>query len=948
MKARLFTDLTLLLIFGLMASLLPAGALPPQAIAGPVDSDHSLYRGNVAETLQSAPAMFIENAGQMDPKARFEVVGANSALFLTEEALWYRVLENSKGQPSLDRDQRLGLETSIAEKQDRKAVNLKESFVGANPHPHLEPFNRLETKVSYFRGNDPAKWRSDVPVWGGVRYVDLYPNIDLEITGDEGGLSQRMVAKPGANLSAVAMRVDGADSLNLQGDHLDIKTVVGDSSLPLLQAPTAEGALNLTSSAGPTIKGNVVAQPFAGSSPTLTSQILAPGSGLVYSTFLGGSGRDSAYSVAIDSLGAAYVTGETDSVDFATGIPPAPGYDPSYNGGNSDIFVVKLNPAGTGLTYATFLGGAYDEYLSAIAVDSLGAAYITGYSDSPDFPITSQVLSKPVTLGGRGAIVVKLSPSGRNLVYSTFLGATSQTAAFALAVNSSGQAYVAGMVAGSDFPTTPGAYAPTSSGGDGFLVKLNAAGNGLIYSTFIPGSQSERPRGLAVDPSGVAYLVGDTNSLDFPTTPGAFSRTYSGGDYDGFLTKLRPAGSGSADLLYSSYLGGAGTERPTAVGLGPAGAVYVTGYTESPTFPTTPGSYDRTSNGRDAFVSKLNPAGSGTGDLVYSTFLGGSDADGAYAIAVDSEGAAYVAGYTSSLDFPSTSNAYDRSSDGVWGDGFLSRLNPAGTRLDYSTLIGGNREDGISGLALDVTGTAYISGDSRSLDFPTVPGSFGTVHRGGGLDAFVAKLKTKELSYLPVVLDNAYGGWTTGISVRNTAATANTVRIIYYDGSGDISGSESKLLPPNGSWGLYQGGKFGGNWAGSAIISSNKPVVAVVNEIHSGGSAISYSGTSSLADDLSLPTILNDAYGGWNTGISIQNLTGLSASVTITFYDANGLIIGSPVHRTIPARGSVGLYQGGALGGKAGSAKIVSNQPLAAIVNEIGPGGSAISYNGAP
>jgi len=702
-----------------------------------VPATHNSAR--VVAALRSAPVMFIENAGQFAEGARFQVRGGDRTIWLSGDAIWVTVLEQTNPSPQPLPEAERGAPPSLRGKGagglGRQGVNLKLTFPGANPHTHLEPFNRLDTHVSYFIGNDPDKWRPDAPVWGGVRYVDLYPGIDLEFTSENGRLVQRLVAQLDADLSAVLLRVEGADSLTLEGDRLRLTTAVGDFTLPLLQAVSADGSPLPLEGKGPEVQANEVTAPFTSASPLPSPSAQTAGaSDLLYATFLGGSGYDYGYGIAVDGSGAVYVTGCTFSSDF----PTTPGaFDTSHNGGY-DAFVVKLNASGSALAYATFLGGSDYDYGYGIAVDGSGAAYVTGWTASSDFPTTPGAFDTTYN-GANDAFIVKLNAAGSALVYATFLGGSSSDGGFGIAVDGSGAAYVTGYTyppdfPTPDFPTTPGAFDTTYNGAhDAFIVKLNAAGSALAYATFLGGSAYDYCYGIAVDGSGAAYVTGYTYSSDFPTTPGAFDTTCNAGDYDALVVKLNAAGSA---LAYATFLGGSSRDWGLGIAVDGSGAAYVTGFTWSSDFPTTPGAFDTTYNGdSEALVVKLNAAGSA---LAYATFLGGSSRDLGYGIAVDSSGAAYVTGQTWSSDFPTTPGAFDMTYNGDW-DAFVVKLNATGSALAYATFLGGSSGDVGYGIAVDGCGAAYVKGWTASSDFPTTPGAFDTTYNGDW-DAFVAKL----------------------------------------------------------------------------------------------------------------------------------------------------------------------------------------------------------------
>jgi len=493
----------LLVLAMLLASVAPYAAAQETPDVGP-------------HRFHANPVVFVENMGQWVPSAgsgqapaagsgqapRFQAWGGPAGtIWLAEDALWITVVERSTGDGARahgDTLERLAPERADANRDDlpRQAVNVRLSFVAANPHPRLEPFDRLDTVVSYFIGSDPEKWRPEVPVWGGVCYVELYPGIDLELTSEGGRMVQRLAARPGADLAAVRLRVEGADAVAVDGDTLRLTTAAGDVVLPLLRAEGVQGVgARGTADHKPRKVQRMIVQPagvqvFDVTAPfaqahvnpasrdasSRQSELANPQSGdLLYGTFLGGRSFDSGYGIAVDGAGSAYVTGDTFSSDF----PTTPGsFDASFNDGNQDAFVIKLNPAGSGLVYATFLGGSGGDRGYGIAVDGAGSAYVTGYTGS------------------------------------------------------------------TNFPTTPGAFDASFNGfpGDAFVVKLNPADSALAYATFLGGSRDDLGdygQGIALDATGRAYVTGLTSSVDFPTTPGAFDTSLNRGSAsDAFVVKL--------------------------------------------------------------------------------------------------------------------------------------------------------------------------------------------------------------------------------------------------------------------------------------------------------------------------------------------------------------------------------------------------------------------------
>jgi len=510
----------------------------------------------------------------------------------------------------------------------------------------------------------------------------------------------------------------------------------------------------------------------------------------------------------VDGSGSAYVAGSTLSWDF----PTTPGaFETTYSHGGHDAFVAKLNPTGSGLVYATFLGGSKDEcnsggypfVLCSLAVDERGNAYIAGLTLSADFPTTPGALSRTPG-GGQDVFVTKLNPGGTALVYSTFLGGTRDEYGYAIAVDGEGNAYVTGATGSLDFPTTPGAYDTTTIGADAFIAKLNPTGSALRYATYLGGDDDlDSGRAIALDDNGNAYVTGVTCSDDFPTTAGALDQTMQWADCDAFVTKLNPSG---AALVYSTFLGGKDHEWGNAIAVDRSGAAYVAGHTESVDFPTTAGAFDTTYNGgtADAFAVKLDPAG---GALLYATYWGGSSFERVNAIAVDDRGAAYVVGRTQSADAPATPRAFSTTLGG-YGDGFIAKLYPDGRALVYSTFFGGSRgasdyaSDHVDGIVVGSNGNVYVTGATDCDDFPTTAGAFQTT-RAGSSDAFIAKIALPSPNVNAYVqapaLVSASPGGIAAIPIQygnRGAITATLITLTATLSNGLTYVSDSSGIPP--------------------------------------------------------------------------------------------------------------------------------------------------------
>jgi len=638
------------------------------------------------------------------------------------------------------------------------AVLVRITFPGSNSVVP-EGLNVLPFPSHYFLGSEPSRWRVNVRSYSEVAYPNLYQGIDLVFRVSEHGVKYEFLVRPGARAEEIRVSYEGAKRLAVDASgNLQVVTSAGafvDTSPAAWQGEArvscrfrVEGLRSMRYACDPYNHGAVL--------------VIDP---LVYSTFLGGVLTEQAWDLTVDSSGDAFVTGYSRSPDF----PVTPGaFDPSPNGGR-DAFVAKLRETGSGLEYATYLGGAGSDWGKGIAVDAVGTVYITGTTTSPDFPTTPAAFDR--TCGSDGTcdfdgtnyypdgFVARMSATGDSLLYSTFLGGLEGDDSRSVTVDQTGDAYLTGDTHSRDFPTTPGAFDRTCgadgacdfdgalSHGDVFLTKVSPAGDRLEYSTFLGGGDDDTGASVAVDSGGSAFLTGFAQSDDFPTTPGVF-QPVRGTDVwgDAFVTKVNPAGSA---LSYSTFLGGnEDADGGLALSLDASGNAYVAGTTGSGDFPTTPGAFDRSHNSPgvadDVFVLKLNSTGEG---LLYSTLLGGSGLEGWVSLAVSADGEALIAGFTDSMTFPTTTGAFRRSGGGG-NDAFLARVNVNASALLYSTFLGGQMDDFGWAVAVDASGDAYVAGATSSLDFPTTPGAFdGTVD--GASDAFV--LKFAPLPNLAVV-----------------------------------------------------------------------------------------------------------------------------------------------------------------------------------------------------
>lgn len=663
---------------------------------------------------------FEPNVGQSDAQVKFLFRGRRYTMFLAPSAaVW--VLNGAT-----------------------KPAALRMCFVGGNPATRLTGLDQLAGKSNYFVGNDTAKWRTNVPHYARVRYQAVYPGIDLVFyQGPLGHLEYDFVITPGADPGAITLTFEGSRKLELdaRGDlilHLPSAGPVPPASnfttrllKPLIYQPLGDRRQEIS---GGYVLTDANQVRFEVASYDHTRPLVIDPA-LAYSTYLGGSGDDGMDGFAIDAAGNAYITGYAISADFPT---TAGAFDLTL--ANIDAFVSKLNPTGSALVYSTYLGGSAGEgteHGMAITVDAGGNAYVTGDTSSTNFPTTPGAFR---TIAGLGGFVTKLNATGSALVYSTYFAGGR-----GIFVDSAGNAYIAGN-ADAGFPTTLGSFQPSLGGCgsfscDGFVAKLNSSGSALVFSTFLGGSGDDFVfEGIGVDADGNVYVVGRTNSTNFPTV-NPFQAAFAGGGHDAFVTKLNPSASAA---VYSTYLGGSGNDEGRGIAVDAAGNAYVTGQTSSTDFPKLNAVQSNLGGGDDAFAAKFNPTGAA---LLYSTYLGGNAFDRGSPVAVDQTGSAYIVGFTHSTNFP-TANALQPTHGGGagapgFGDAFVTKLSANGSSLVYSTYLGGSASDGAFGVAVDSSGNAYVAGDTSSTDFPIVTGAMDTT-LGGIQDPFVVKITAAD------------------------------------------------------------------------------------------------------------------------------------------------------------------------------------------------------------
>ena len=671
------------------------------------------HQASLEATFYSMPLVFTENQGQWPDSILYRASAGGVTMWFTPTGAYYQFIRRiARTENAAGIFPKHPLDKSGKEPDSLEFSMIKDEIVGANLNPSAKGHSLMEYKCNYFIGNEPDKWRTRVPNYESIQYQEVYPGIDLKYYGNGRQMEYDFIVSPGADYRQIQIRYDGAESLTLEenGD-LIIKTAFGE--LRELQPRIHQ----IVEGRKVAIAGNYVLGPnntfsFELDCPYNPELALVIDPPLVYSSYLGGSGEDIGYDIAVDAAGAVYVMGNTASPIFPT-LDPFQTDQVSF-----DVFVSKLNNSGSGLVYSTYLGGNQFDLGRGIAVDAAGAAFVTGSTSSTDFPTLNSYQNDQ---GDYDIFVTKLSSAGSSLVYSTYLGGSSiGFGSFAndkgngIAVDAAGAAYVTGTTTSSDFPTL-NPYQTYQGAYDVIVAKLNSAGSGLVYSTYLGGSDWDLGNGIAVDAAGAAYVGGISFSDNFPTFDQY--QTDQAGE-DAFVTKL--SGTGSS-LVYSTYLGGNGGDTGFDIAVDFDECVYVTGYTSSTDFPTLNPyqTYQGPVGFIDAYVTKFSSAGN---SLVYSTYLGGRNSSGSaneegYGIAVDAAGAAYVTGYTNSTDFPIL---YPYQTYQGGGDVFVTKLSSTGSSLIHSTYLGGNFVDFGNGIAVDAAGAAYVTGNTSSPNFPTL------------------------------------------------------------------------------------------------------------------------------------------------------------------------------------------------------------------------------------
>ena len=700
-----------------------------------------------ASVLSKLPVNFIENRGQWDGSVKFVARKGPAVASFEPNAIKLGFGEGASGI-------------------------LRLAFEGAATGVEVLGETRRKGLYNFYIGNDAKRWRQHAASYASLLYRGLYDGIDMRVREEPGKLEYDLILEPGADLSKVSVRADGARDIRIASDgSLVLHTARGElrQTPPVTWEQLPSGEKRPVECRFRKIDSRRYGFEAPGRDPGMPL-VIDPG--LDWGTFLGGGEHDTVEDVALarDGSGDIIIIGFTESADF-----------PATNGAIGPLgqspFVTRINSTGTELVYSTLYNGSGVDSALGLTIDQSSAPIVVGNTSSANFPVTPGAYDTTYN-GDFDAYVARFDPEGGQLVFSTYLGGSRSDPsnptqgyeeAWAVGIDPAGSIVVAGNTTSLNFPTTSGAYdtiaspyvdSQNNSYQDSFVARLNPAGSALTYSTFLGAHGINYAAELAIDSQGFVTVAGRTQPLvsgsgsplgtPFPTTANAFDRTLNG-NTDVYVARLKLDGAGPADLKYSTLLGGNDTEHATGIALDPnnEGSITITGWTFSGNFPVTPGALQTTHfaplDTTMAFVTRLVFPAAGGGSLAWSTFFGAPGNQQADDVVVDSTGAAIIVGASGTLNPPTTERAYDRTPN--QSDGFVARISPTGSQLLYSTLLGGGSFEGRLRVAYAGGSTVIVAGQTKSTDFPTTVGAFDRVYGADGTpsafnvyDVFVAKM----------------------------------------------------------------------------------------------------------------------------------------------------------------------------------------------------------------
>lgn len=782
------------------------GLKPAQSSAGPaIKTDMNYGR---------MPLYFIPNQGQMDERVLYYIQGRDKSIYFGAGEVTFSLMKFSDKAKDKKLFGSAPFRRIKAEGKPAERWTVRLEFVGADEKVKPVAEDKTGAVISYFKGRQ-ENWKTGLPTYSRIVYRTLWPGIDLAYSGTENQLKYEFFVHPGADPAAIRLRYRGAEKVAVNGEgRLEVTTPIASF---LDDKPAAwqdiggvrkDVGMSYSLAAEPkTTEGERTRDlgfKIGAYDPTLTL-VLDP-SYIAYCGYIGGDYTDGGYGIAVDTNKNVYITGSTAS-SVAT-FPVRVGPDLTTNGAldNEDAFVAKVNAAGTGIIYCGYIGGAGLDIGYAIAVNSIGNAYVVGTTDSDQtsFPVR---VGPDLTFNGSGGALVggdgfvaKVSASGANLLYCGYIGGSGDDWARGVAVDSLGRAYICGETQSSEytFPVLSGPDLTYNGGQDAFIAKVNAAGSGLSYCGYIGGEYYEGATAIALDSSSNAYITGytDSDAATFPVRVGP-DLTLNGNS-DAFVAEVNSSGTA---LVFCGYIGGAGSEYAFGIARDHAGFVYIAGNTTSDelSFPVSIGP-DLTYNGGlyDSFIAKVYASGMG---LDYCGYIGGSGTEYVGGIAVDSKDYAYVAGKT----FSDQTTFPVRGGPGLvykgMGDAYIARVAPTGRSLSYCGYVGGADIDDGMGIAVDARQNAYLIGETSSPEtsFPVLTGPDLTWNYYE--DAFVAKISL--IPELTLNIPIGYERWVVGLTKKIEWATedqAGKNRIEYSTDKGLTWSVIALGTPDDGSY----------------------------------------------------------------------------------------------------------------------------------------------------
>lgn len=737
--------------------------------------------GDQRSALARGAEGFIENLGQWDGRALFLAQSLGVNTWVTENGVVYDF-----HQTDSPNTQRPAPDTLRAEKRRGHVVRME--FVEGLPS-QAKGEGLLEGRYNYLRGNDPNKWVTQVPRYAEARSERIYDGIEARWYFDQGRPRYDLIVAPGADPNKIQMRFEGASRLSSNGKALRIGTSLGDvEHRGLFAYQKVEGATRQIPAAF-RVNGNTASFEI-GNYDRSRPLVIDP---LIWGSYVGGGASENELKTSMDNNGKLVVAGSTTSVDFPVSIGA---YDTTHNG-NPDIFVAKLASDGSTLLFATYLGGTGEDVASALTVLPTGEPVLGGYTTSSNFPTAGPVPIGPYDSTFNGGTydgyVAVVSSDGTALSYSSYFGGSSLDFVQSVDTDASSNLVFSGSTFSPNLPlvpTNPGFQMSYNTGQDGFVAKLATDGSGLIGSTYIGavGSASnEDAIAVSALDNGSILVTGLTQATGFPTTVGAFDTTHNGGD-DVYVVKFA---QNLSVLEYGSYMGGTGSEYPSALYSTGSADIIIGGRTTSANFPVTFGAYDVSyAGGDDIFIAIINS----TGGLVAATYLGGTLDDSLGGLSFDSLGNVIAVGSTFSPEFPTTVAAFDRFISGN-ADQFLCKLSLVLTRLSYSTLIGGSGADFGTGLYVDASNGAFLAGTSSASDYPITPGTFDQTFFGAN-EGTLAKFLTGPVMHSLQAPKNTFiGGFAIpfDLALNQPAEPGDVIIPITSDNPGKILTTSTKM-----------------------------------------------------------------------------------------------------------------------------------------------------------